>query len=237
MDALSEYILRITDNTQHIKKWQNAKYKEKPLIILGNNGIGKTHIAEYILKKYVRLSISINSCKKNLSLENYLQSSLYKKSITMMFEPNNNIYKSIIFDDLNDIQKNDKQLFKSFIKFSKKPITNHPIIYIINSLDNKFIKLLWSKSYQLTLSYTYEQVSNITKKFFLKHKTPEKDLARLIKQSNYNFNSIKVNIDYYKSKFDNIPARKKIRRAIMNRELLREQSSDSTRASFTMNLQ
>ena len=203
MDALNEYILEITDNTQHVKKWLEKEYKTKPLIIFGDNGIGKTHIAEYILKKYVKLYISINLCKKNLSLDEYLQSSLYKKSITMMFEPNN-VYKSIIFDDLNDIHKNDKQLFKSIINFSKKKITNHPIIYIINSLDNKYIKQLWSKSYQLKLSYTYKQISDITNKFFLKHKISEKELSRLIKQSNYNFNSIKVNIDYYKSKFVNI---------------------------------
>ena len=108
MDALSEYILKITDNTQVVKKWTEGGYKQKPLIILGNNGFGKSCLANYVLRNYVNILISISSCKKNLSLEDYLNSSLYKKSITMMFDPDN-VYKSLIFDDLNDIQKNDKQ--------------------------------------------------------------------------------------------------------------------------------
>ena len=66
MDALNEYILEITDNTQHVKKWLEKEYKTKPLIIFGDNGIGKTHIAEYILKKDVtkRKKISENIKKK-----------------------------------------------------------------------------------------------------------------------------------------------------------------------------
>jgi len=203
MDALSEYILKITDNTQVVKKWTEGGYKQKPLIILGNNGFGKSCLANYVLRNYVNILISISSCKKNISLEGYLNSSLYKKSITMMFEPDN-VYKSLIFDDLNDIQKNDKQLFKSIIQFSKKKISKHPIIYIINSIENKYIKQLWSKSYQLKLTYTYDEISKITRKFFLKEPISDVNLMHLISKSNHNFNSIKVNIDYYKTTFTNI---------------------------------
>ena len=203
MDALSEYILQITDNTQLVKKWLDKGYKKKPLVILGNNGVGKSFLAKYIIRNYVNILISISSCKKNISLEGYLNSSLYKKSITMMFEPDN-VYKSLIFDDLNDIQKNDKQLFKSIIKFSKKKITNHPIIYIINSIENKYIKQLWLKSNQIKIAYTYDEISKITKKFFLKEPITDINLMKLISKSNNNLNSIKVNIDYYKTSFTDI---------------------------------
>ena len=112
-----------------------------------------TTFANHNIKYFDNISITIDFCKKHISLKEYLDSSLYKKSITMMFQQTH-IYKSIIFDDLNYIQKNDKQLFKSIIDFSKKKITLHPVIYIISSLENKHILDLWKKSHKMKLSYT-----------------------------------------------------------------------------------
>ena len=70
--------------------------------------------------------------KSGIILEDFLNSSLYKKSITMMFSDNK--YKSLIIDDLYYIQNNDKKLYKSIINFSKQNSNKHPIIYIFDIL-------------------------------------------------------------------------------------------------------
>ena len=68
-----------------IKEWIRGKYHEKPIIIYGNPGTGKTTLANYILKDHTIIHINIEFCRNKLSLEDYLKMSLYKKSITMMF--------------------------------------------------------------------------------------------------------------------------------------------------------
>ena len=58
-----------------------------------------------------------------------------------MFQQNKNTFKSIIFDDLEFIQQNDKKNFQSILEFSKRNKKNHPIIYITNSIHHKNINL------------------------------------------------------------------------------------------------
>ena len=160
MNTLGEYIIHLLGKEYFFTQWTNGGFKEKPIVILGENGTGKPTLANHIIKAFDNISVSIDFCKKHISLKEYLDSSLYKKSITMMFQQKH-IYKSIIFDDINYIQKNDKQLFKSIIDFSKKKITLHPVIYIISSLENKHILDLWKRSHKIKLSYTYDQIKDI----------------------------------------------------------------------------
>jgi predicted AAA+ superfamily ATPase len=107
----SEYVLKQLKKYKFVKEWINGKYKEKPLIIYGTSGVGKTSLAEYILKDFTKVVINVESCKNITSLKDHLDMSLYKKSITMMFSKKN-VYNGILFDDLNYLQLNVKILFK-----------------------------------------------------------------------------------------------------------------------------
>ena len=117
-DNLSKDIINTFNKKSFLDKWIQYKYKEKSLAIYGLPGTGKTTIADYILKDWIRVYIKSDFCKSSHSFEEYLQDTLYKKSITMMF--NDKIYKSLIIDDIHFIQLNDKKLFKSISDFSKK---------------------------------------------------------------------------------------------------------------------
>ena len=180
-----------------IKEWIRGKYHEKPIIIYGNPGTGKTTLANYILKDHTIIHINIEFCRNKLSLEDYLKMSLYKKSITMMFSKDNH-YKALLFDDLSYIQLNDKALFKSIIDFSKKKVKDHPIIYIFNSIKHKSIQKIYNQSFPLNISYTKEQYIELIKDFFLEEKDTEYDYFKLIEKSHHNFHNIKVNLGFYK---------------------------------------
>ena len=120
MSTHSEYILEILRKDDFIHQWIQGKYKEKPLIIYGCNGVGKTSLANYILQSFIKIEINIDFCKTNRSLSTFLDLSLYKKSITMMFEKLRS--KALLIDDLKYIQGNDKSLFKSINNFCKIPL-------------------------------------------------------------------------------------------------------------------
>lgn len=202
MDKLSEYILKTTNQVDKINQWIKEDYLSYPLVIYGSKGTFKSTLAKYILKDRVSLYVDIDFCKKKLSFEDYIESSLHKKSITMMFKDNSNIMKALIVDDLIYIMNNDKSLFKSIIDFSKKK-TNHPIIYIIDKLDNKNIQNLYKNSCKLYLNYTINQEKYIIKHFFIKT-ISDKEINSLINKSNHNFNSVKINIEFYKKNFSKI---------------------------------
>ena len=125
MDTHSEYVLEQLCKRNLINQWIKGKYKEKPLIIYGLSGTGKTSLAKFILREFITIEINIGSCRSIKNLPEFLNQSLYKKSITMMFE--NEKSKALLLDDLKHIQENDKKLFKQILDFSKKKIT-HPIL-------------------------------------------------------------------------------------------------------------
>tara|TARA_B100000427_G_scaffold329297_1_gene344965 strand:+ start:169 stop:1371 length:1203 start_codon:yes stop_codon:yes gene_type:complete len=190
----SEYILNIINKTNFINEWIKEKYKMKPIIIYGKLGTGKTSLANYILRDFTKININIESCKNIPSLKDHLDMSLYKKSITMMFHQEN-IYKCILFDDLDYIQQNDKSLFKSILQFSRTENKNHPIIYISNSIKHKNIHQIYKRCYPIHISFNDNQYIDITEKFFTNSKNY--NIPDLIKKSNYNFNTIKINLDFH----------------------------------------
>ena len=106
-ETMSKYIINILNVDDKINNWINGGYKKYPLIIYGRDGTGKTKLANYILRDWVRIIINVEMCKSGLIFNEYIKSSLYKKSITMMFS--NNKYKSLIIDDISYIQTNDKK--------------------------------------------------------------------------------------------------------------------------------
>ena len=199
-NELSEEIIDSFNKKTFIKDWLSFKYKEKSLAIYGLPGTGKTTIAEYILKDWVKVYIKSDFCRLSKNLEDYLNDTLYKKSITMMF--NSKIYKSLIIDDIYYIQINDKKLFKSIVNLSKEKFKNNPIIYILNNI-NKNIKTIINKCYPFKISYTIDFLIMIVKKYFLTNSN-KKDIFELVSKSNCNLHNIKVNIHFYKDNFSNI---------------------------------
>tara|TARA_Y100000996_G_C22556075_1_gene655576 strand:+ start:3726 stop:4919 length:1194 start_codon:yes stop_codon:yes gene_type:complete len=199
-DKLSEEIIHSFNKKTFIKDWASFKYKEKSLALYGLPGTGKSTLADYILKDWVKVYIKSDFCKSSKNLEDYLNDTLYKKSITMMF--NNKIYKSLIIDDIYYIQNNDKKLFKSILNFSKKKEKNNPIIYIFNSV-NKNVKTMISKCFPFKIEHTTEFITSIVQKYFLSN-INKKEIFDLVIKSNCNLHNIKVNIEFYRDGFTNI---------------------------------
>ena len=59
MDEKIDFIINKLNKKTFIKSWIRGKYKEKPLIIYGNPGTGKTSLANYILKENYIDSLTI----------------------------------------------------------------------------------------------------------------------------------------------------------------------------------
>ena len=196
MEDHSEYIIKLLHKKNVIRDWIAGKYKEKPIIIYGSSGIGKTSLANYILKEFTKITINLDFCKSGKSFDEYLDMSLYKKSITMMFD-RKNTDKAILFDDLNYIQDYDKKLFKNILDFSKKKITNHPTIYIFNHINHKNIQIIYKKAIPIHISFSKNQYASIVRGYF---NCPLKvNVDELVEKSNRNFHMIKSNLDFYQN--------------------------------------
>lgn len=202
-ESMSRYIIKLLNIEDKIKEWLiDSKYKRMPIVIYGENGCGKTKLAHYILSNWVKILINIEVCKSKIDFNEYIQSSLYKKSITMMFS--NDKYKSLIIDDISYIQTNDKKLYKSIIDFSKNNNNNinHPIIYIFNNINHKSIQHIIKDCCLIHIKYKIDDLKNIITKFLDKSCQSEIELNKLIIKSNYNLNSIITNIDFYKKDYN-----------------------------------
>jgi hypothetical protein len=199
MENYGEHILSLLNKKRFIKQWLNSKYSEKPIIIYGNSGIGKTSLTDYILKDFIKITIDIEFCKNSKSLEEYLEMSLYKKSITMMFDTNIR-KKVLVFDDLKYIQSNDKNLFKQIMDFSKKKV-NFPVLYIFQTVNHKMVQSIYKKCFPIHLSLTNKQIKTILQSYY-----PVKgiELTQLMNKSMSNFHSMKINIDLYRSNTSSI---------------------------------
>ena len=199
-DELSEEIINSFNKKKFINEWLSYKYKEKSLALYGLPGTGKSTLADFILKDWVKVYIKSDFCRSSQVFEDHLNDTLYKKSITMMF--NDKIYKSLIIDDMFYIQSNDKKLFKSIVQFSKKKKLNNPIIYIFNNI-NKNSKTIINKCYPFQIEYTTEYLTSIVQKYFIRD-FDKKDVFELVCKSNCNLHNIKVNIEFYKDNFSSI---------------------------------
>lgn len=205
INDFSENILKIIYKKQFVKQWINEKYREKPLIIYGDNGSGKSILAEYILKDYTIIKIDIEFCKNKKDFNGFLDLSLNKKNIKMMFS-SESIYKAIIIDDLNYIQKTDKKLFKSiydWIRMNHQIKSNHPIIFIGNNLDTKQLEDIYKKCFPIHLSYSINQMIYLTKKYLINGyniKEEDNSIKELIIKSNKNFHNINTNLSFFYKK-------------------------------------
>ena len=203
INDFSKDILKIIYKKQFVNQWINGKYKEKPLIIYGDNGSGKSILAEYILKDYTIIKIDIEFCRNRGDFNDFLDLSLNKKNIKMMFS-NESIYKAIIIDDINYIQKSDKKLFKSiydWIRMNQTVKSNHPIIFIGNKLDTKQLEDIYKKCFPIQLSFSINQMIDLTKKYLIDgYMIKEESIKGLIHNSNKNFHNIKTNLSFFYKK-------------------------------------
>ena len=197
--SFSEMMIKILHKKTFINSWKKARWREKPIVIYGENGQGKTHLAEYILKDMSFLTV--NSDFQNKSLSEYISIHLKKKSIKMMFQQDS--MKSIIFDDLTLINETDKKLFKEITEFSKQEITN-PIIYIFKTISKKQFKFIADKCFPIDISLSKENISCLTKKFMTDKLFSDETMNQLIVKSRYNFHNIKSNLHFYKTGFKDI---------------------------------
>ena len=190
-----------------LKKWIKEDYKNKPLCIYGENGVGKTRLATTILSEYKIINIDIDFIKSNKILHEYLDLSLGKKNICMMFKNNSeNIYKSVIFDDINDINNIDKKLFKEIILWKKKyknNYKNNPVIYILstNNINKKTYKEFFNNTFSYELKYNEKNFYNLTN-YILKNEKiliSLNQINNLIKLSNNNVNNLLSNIEILKT--------------------------------------
>ena len=199
MKDLSEYILHTLHKQKICENWIHKTYIEKPLIIYGDHGCGKSSLAKYILKDFTKIIIDSEKYKQIPNLTTYLNDSFYKKSITMLFQKKNN-YKSIIFDDLEYIRLNDKQLFHSIIQFSKVNHRNHPIIYIVSSIQHKDLKSLYNRCFPIEINLSEKDIYYIVRNYFSNDKKHLSFIKTIVRQCHSNFHSIQSNIAFHENK-------------------------------------
>lgn len=199
--SFSEMIIKILHKKTFINSWKKTRWKEKPIVIYGENGQGKTHLAEYILKDMSFLTINSDFKNDYKDLSEYISENLKKKSIKMMFQQSS--IKSIIFDDLNLINETNKKLFKEIVEFSKKEIMN-PIIYIFGKISKKQFKIIADKCFPINISLSKENISCLTENFIIEKSLSDEKMKQLLIKSGYNFHNIKSNLHFYKTEFEDI---------------------------------
>ena len=182
-----------------IENWINKDYKKQFLFIHGKDGCGKTSLSECILKNYKIIHINIDFFKEKTSIKDYLNLSLGKKNITMMF--NKDIqYNAIIFDNLELFLKHNKNVLNDILSYLDKlniHKKHHPIIFISSNINHKSFKKLLQQCKFIEINYSQSNIETITKQLLLDKniKLPSPDITDLIFKSDSKINNIKSNIE------------------------------------------
>ena len=79
----------------------------KPLLIYGNPGTGKTHLALNLLNDTILLRIDVSQLKEIKNMKNYILDRLKKRNVTLMFEEKNE-KRGLLIDDIHIFHKYDK---------------------------------------------------------------------------------------------------------------------------------
>lgn len=193
-------IIKILNKQKEINNWIKTEYKQKPLLIYGNSGLCKTTIANYILKDYTKIYIDLSFCKENKDFNEFIEMSLYKKDIQMMFKDKN--YKSLIIDDYDYIIENEKKINKSIIHFIKKlsMMNNYPII-IVGTFKSETIQKhkIYNFCRVIHINLSCNNFIDLTNKYFYNDNGNKnnKNTEILVKKSNFNFHNIKTNLEFH----------------------------------------
>ena len=163
--------------------------KNKPLLIHGNPGSGKTHLALELLKDTVLLRLDCLNLKDIKDMKKYILDRIQKRNITLMFQESKET-RGLLIDDFNTFHKYDKNSYNGIIDFLKeKKYYNNKIIITCdtNFLNNKHLKRIVLKRFYLKMDYNeyYKTCLSIAKSKNYKYNLDELDSK--IYESNLNF--------------------------------------------------
>ena len=163
--------------------------KNKPLLIHGKPGSGKTHLALELLKDTVLLHLDSINLKDIKDIKKYILDRIQKRNITLMFQESKET-RGLLIDDLHNFHKYDKNSFNGIIDFLKgKKYYNNKIILICDTsfLKNKCLKRINLKRIHLKYDYNeyYKNCLSIAKDKKYKYSLDELDSK--IYKSDYNF--------------------------------------------------
>jgi hypothetical protein len=135
--------------------------KNKPLLIYGKPGTGKTHIALELLKDTILLHLDSLYLKDIKDIKKYIIDRIKKRNVTLMFQESKET-RGLLIDDLHTFHKYDKNSFNKIIDFLKTDIFyGNKIIIICDTsfLKNKYINKLKFKRFHLNYDYnTYYKI-------------------------------------------------------------------------------
>lgn len=198
---------------------KNYKETKKVLLIIGNSGIGKTLLANILLKEYLYQKIELNSTdvRSQKKINDFLIKSLtYKNVIDMFYDGNAPI--GILLDEIDTICKlNDKGGFTEFLNILKQNEKCEKLKKSKISIEN-YIKLY--NPIICTSNNTNDKKINELKKFaeviYLKKPT-NKEIFEIIEEI-YNLYNIQID-DELKLEITNY-SQGDIRQLIINLENL-----------------
>lgn len=164
--------------------------KNKPLLLYGRPGCGKSYIALELLKNTILLRLDSINLKDIKNIKKYILDKIEKRNITLMFKKVNEC-RGLLIDDINIFHKYDKNSFNEIIDFikNKKYYDNKIIITSdISFIKNKYLARCKLKSYHIKYSYHdyYKICLQISKNKKFNYNLDELD--NKIYNSNYNFN-------------------------------------------------
>ena len=142
-----------------VSEWLSKK--DKPLLILGEEGTGKSTLASQLLNKTHIVPINSEHVKYSGNLIDHIKSSLFKKDIMMMCSSNH--YKSLLIDDFHYFINYDKSNAKRIIEFIKSIHEKYLVIINSSIVDHKLIKSL-TNFYVITIKFSLPFYKKITKK-------------------------------------------------------------------------
>ena len=167
--------------------------KNKPLLIHGNPGCGKTYLALELLKDTVLLRLDSLNLKDIKNIKKYIVDRIQKRNITLMFQERKET-RGLLIDDLHNFHKYDKNSFKEILDFIKaKKYYNNKIIITCDKsfLNNKHLKRIVLKRIHLKYDYNeyYKICLRISEDKNYKYNLDELDGK--IYESNLNFHKFK----------------------------------------------
>ena len=161
---------------------------DKPLFIYGSSGVGKTTLAEKLLKDYQVTTFDAYDIKKYKNIKDHVLNVVMKQNITLMFDTNKE--RAILFDDIDIFHKNDKKSMNGIMSFLKdKKYYRCKIIVIFHEKIAKNKALMQIDHYEIYLNYTNDVIKQL-----LRDKCNLRVSDEKIQKSNQNLN-ILINND------------------------------------------